>query len=71
MCIRDRFSVIWGSALLAECVARVAGAFTLPVATMAWLSTVLLVGAIVAGSMLGQAAAQPMEKLVRTEAAAA
>ncbi|WP_030393611.1 MULTISPECIES: VC0807 family protein [Kitasatospora] len=65
------FSVIWGSALLAECVARVAGAFTLPVATMAWLSTVLLVGAIVAGSMLGQAAAQPMEKLVRTEAAAA
>ncbi|KJY40209.1 VC0807 family protein [Streptomyces sp. NRRL S-495] len=64
------FSVIWGSALLAECVARVAGAFTLPVATMAWLSTVLLVGAIVAGSVLGQAAAQPMEKLVRTEAAA-
>ncbi|MFD8693737.1 VC0807 family protein [Kitasatospora purpeofusca] len=65
------FSVIWGSALLAECVARVVGAFTLPVATMVWLSTVLLVGAIVAGSMLGQAAAQPMEKLVRTEAAAA
>ncbi|MFD7411391.1 VC0807 family protein [Kitasatospora purpeofusca] len=65
------FSVIWGSALLAECVARVAGAFTLPVATMAWLSTVLLVGAIVTGSVLGQAAAQPMEKLVRTEAAAA
>ncbi|SDT67791.1 hypothetical protein SAMN05216371_3632 [Streptomyces sp. TLI_053] len=65
------FSVVWGSALLAECVARVAGAFTLPVATMAWLSTVLLVGAIAAGSLLGQAAAQPMEKLVRTEAAAA
>ncbi|MFJ4794232.1 VC0807 family protein [Kitasatospora purpeofusca] len=65
------FSVIWGSALLAECVARVAGAFTLPVATMAWLSTVLLVGAIVTGSVLGQAAAQPMEKLVRTEADAA
>ncbi|MFJ4092410.1 VC0807 family protein [Kitasatospora sp. NPDC089913] len=65
------FSVVWGSALLAECVARVVGAFTLPVATMAWLSTVLLVGAIAAGSLLGQAAAQPMEKLVRTEAAAA
>ncbi len=62
--------MIWGSALLAECAARVAGAFTLPVATMVWLSTVLLVGAIVAGSVLGQAAAQPMEKLVRTEAAA-
>ncbi|MFE6744873.1 VC0807 family protein [Kitasatospora purpeofusca] len=65
------FSVIWGSALLAECVARAAGAFTLPVATMAWLSTVLLVCGIGAGSVLGQAAAQPMEKLVRTEAAAA
>ncbi|MFC5663670.1 VC0807 family protein [Kitasatospora misakiensis] len=64
------FSVIWGTALLAECVGRVVGAFTLPVATMAWLSTALLVGAIVAGSVLGQAAAQPMEKLVRTEAAA-
>ncbi|MFE2110067.1 VC0807 family protein [Kitasatospora sp. NPDC059463] len=64
-----RFSAIWGTALLAECVARVAGAFTLPVATMAWLSTVLLVAGIAAGSVLGQAAAQPMEKLVRTEAA--
>ncbi|MFF8769663.1 VC0807 family protein [Kitasatospora sp. NPDC015120] len=64
-----RFSAIWGTALLAECVARVAGAFTLPVATMAWLSTVLLVAGIVAGSVLGQAAAQPMEELVRTEAA--
>ncbi|MEV0192646.1 VC0807 family protein [Kitasatospora purpeofusca] len=65
------FSVIWGSALLAECVARAAGAFTLPMATMAWLSTVLLVCGIGAGSVLGQAAAQPMEKLVRAEAAAA
>ncbi|MER7702056.1 VC0807 family protein [Kitasatospora sp. NPDC097605] len=64
------FSIIWGTALLAECVARVAGAFTLPVATMAWLSTVLLITAIAAGAVLGQAAAQPMEKLVRAEAAA-
>ncbi|MFJ8433503.1 VC0807 family protein [Kitasatospora sp. NPDC094019] len=64
------FSAVWGSALLAECVARVVGAFTLPVATMAWLSTVLLIAGIAAGSVLGQAAAQPMEKLVRAEAAA-
>ncbi|MFI6846064.1 VC0807 family protein [Kitasatospora sp. NPDC050467] len=63
------FSGIWGAALLTECVARVVGAFTLPVSTMAWLSTVFLVGAIVAGSVLGQTAADPMEKLVRTEAA--
>ncbi|MFJ2865066.1 VC0807 family protein [Kitasatospora sp. NPDC087314] len=64
------FAGIWGTALLAECVARVVGAFTLPVATMAWLSTVFLIGAIVAGSMLGQIAVEPMEKLVRAEAEA-
>ncbi|MBP0452164.1 hypothetical protein J5Y04_21850 [Kitasatospora sp. RG8] len=62
-------SGIWGVALLTECTARVIGAFTLPVSTMAWLSTVLLVGAIVVGSLLGQTAAEPMEKLVRAEAA--
>ncbi|MFJ9441874.1 VC0807 family protein [Kitasatospora sp. NPDC101235] len=61
------FSGIWGTALLTECAARVVGAFTLPVSTMAWLSTVLLIGAIVAGSMLGQIAVEPMERLVRTE----
>ncbi|WP_316522848.1 VC0807 family protein [Kitasatospora brasiliensis] len=64
------FSGIWGTALLTECAARVAGAFTLPVSTMAWLSTVFLVGAIAAGSMLGQIAVEPMEKLVRAEAEA-
>ncbi|MFJ9946717.1 VC0807 family protein [Kitasatospora sp. NPDC091207] len=63
------FSGIWGTALLAECVARVVGAFTLPVSTMAWLSTVFLIGAIGAGSVLGHRAADPMEKLVRAEAA--
>ncbi|MEE1786845.1 hypothetical protein PUR71_28660 [Streptomyces sp. SP17BM10] len=62
------FSAIWGTALLGECAARVIGAFTLPVSTMAWLSTVFLIGAIVAGSMLGQTAAEPMAKLVTAEA---
>ncbi len=62
------FSAVWGLALLGECVARVVGAFTLPVDTMAWLSTVFLVGAIALGAVLGRAAADPMEKLVRTEA---
>ncbi|MEV7182767.1 VC0807 family protein [Kitasatospora sp. NPDC093102] len=61
------FSGIWGTALLTECAARVVGAFTLPVSTMAWLSTVFLIGAIVAGSMLGQIAVEPMERLVRAE----
>jgi hypothetical protein len=40
------FSVIWGVALLAECVARLVGAFTLPVSTMVWLSTVFTMSAI-------------------------
>ncbi|MFJ3214665.1 VC0807 family protein [Kitasatospora sp. NPDC086801] len=61
------FAGVWGTVLLAECVARVVGAFTLPVATMAWLSTVFLIGAIAAGSLLGQIAADPMEKLVAAE----
>ncbi|MEV6971927.1 VC0807 family protein [Kitasatospora sp. NPDC093806] len=64
------FSAIWGTALLTECAARVVGAFTLPVATMAWLSTALLVAAIAAGSVLGQHAAEPMAKLVTAETAA-
>ncbi|MEU6231882.1 VC0807 family protein [Kitasatospora sp. NPDC047058] len=62
-------SAIWGTALLTECAARVAGAFTLPVSTMAWLSTVFLVAALVVGSVLGQIAADPMEKLIGAETA--
>ncbi|MER6304096.1 VC0807 family protein [Kitasatospora sp. NPDC001539] len=62
------FAGIWGTALLAECAARVVGAFTLPVSTMAWLSTVFLIAAIAAGSMLGQIAVEPIEKLVGAEA---
>ncbi|MFD8785936.1 VC0807 family protein [Kitasatospora sp. NPDC059599] len=64
------FSGIWGTALLAECAARVVGAFTLPVSTMTWLSTVFLLGAILAGSLLGRIAADPMEKLVSAETGA-
>src|SRR5215471_1297550 len=40
------FSTIWGVALLAECAARLVGAYTLPVTTMVWLSTVITLGAI-------------------------
>ena len=41
------FSVIWGLALLADCTARLIGAYTLPVGTMVWLGTVLIVATIV------------------------
>ena len=66
------FTLIWGAILLLECVARVVGAFTLPVATMVWLSNVLLIAAIVLASVIGGAvAADPMEKMIDAELAPA
>ncbi|WP_372408237.1 VC0807 family protein [Streptomyces luteireticuli] len=60
------FSLVWGAALLTECVARVIGAYTLPVETMAsWGSTAMLLGAIALGIVAGGAlAVAPMEKLL-------
>lgn len=65
------FSAIWGTALLAECVARLIGAYTLPVTTMAWLSTVLTLGAIGLAITIGGAAAGPMAHLMEKETAGA
>lgn len=62
------FSAIWGTALLAECVARLIGAFTIPVSTMVWLSTVLTVGSIGVAIVIGGIAAGPMEQMIRAEA---
>ncbi|KOU33544.1 VC0807 family protein [Streptomyces sp. WM6378] len=65
------FSVVWGGALLTECVARVVGAYTIPVDTMVGLGTVILVVAIGAAVVIsGALAVGPMEKLVEGEAAA-
>jgi hypothetical protein len=63
------FSTIWGLALLAECVARLAGAYLLPVTTMVWLSTVLTLGAIGVAIMAGGVAAAPIAKMIETAAA--
>ncbi|WP_413085200.1 VC0807 family protein [Streptomyces caniferus] len=64
-----RFSLIWGTVLVVECVARVIGAYTLPVHTMVWLGTVLTVVAIlVAMVVAGGGAAEPMERMVSAEA---
>ncbi|MER6961827.1 VC0807 family protein [Streptomyces sp. NPDC000618] len=70
---RERaFSVVWGVVLLAECVVRVVGAYTVPVDTMVWLGSVVMVVAIGLGIGLGGAlGAGPMEAMVRFEAAAA
>ncbi|MGI5160763.1 VC0807 family protein [Microbispora sp. CA-102843] len=63
-----RFSGIWGGVLLAECVARLIGAFTLPVSTMVWLSNVMLIAAIVLGLVLaGAFASGPIMMMVNIE----
>lgn len=60
------YTAIWGIVLLADCAARVAGAFTLPVGTMVWLSTVMIVAAIgLAMIVSGGVAAAPMEAMLR------
>jgi hypothetical protein len=65
------FSAIWGSVLLADCVARVAGAYLLPVATMAWLGSVLAMGAIALAMVLGGVAASPIMRMIEAEETAA
>ncbi len=61
------FSAIWGAALLAECITRLVGAFTLPVATMVWLSTVFTLGAIGVAITVSGVAARPIEKMIDAE----
>jgi hypothetical protein len=63
------FSTIWGVTLLADCVARLIGAYTLPVTTMVWLSTVFTLGAIGLAMMIGGVAAAPIQKMIDAEAA--
>lgn len=59
------YSIVWGSVLLAECVARVVGAYTLPVDTMVWLGNVILLAAIMLAFRLGHLlAVRPMKTLV-------
>ena len=65
-----QFSATWGLALLAECAARLAGAYTLPVTTMVWLGTVMTLGAIAVAIVAGGAAAGPIQTLIDAEAAA-
>ena len=64
------FSTIWGLALLAECSARLVGAYTLPVTTMVWLGTVMTLGSIGVAIVAGGAAAGPVQKMIDAEAAA-
>ena len=65
------YSSIWGVALLGECVARVIGAYTLPVSTMVWLGGVMTLSAIGLAITLGGVAVAPIERMVRAETSAA
>ncbi|MEU5041204.1 VC0807 family protein [Streptomyces griseorubiginosus] len=63
-----RFSVVWGVVLLAECVGRVVGAYTLPVDTMVWLGSVVMVGSMaVAFLVSGALGAGPMARMLIAE----
>ncbi|MFJ9106370.1 VC0807 family protein [Streptomyces sp. NPDC102405] len=63
-----RFSVVWGVVLLAECVLRVVGAYTLSVDTMVWLGTVVMIVAMaVAFLVSGAVGAGPMARMLIAE----
>jgi hypothetical protein len=64
------FSTIWGLALLAECAARLVGAYTLPVTTMVWLGTVMALVSVGVAIVVGGATAGPIQKMIDAEAAA-
>ncbi|MFD9545609.1 VC0807 family protein [Streptomyces sp. NPDC060022] len=63
-----RFSVLWGAALLAECVVRVVGAYTVPVDTMVWLGAVVVsVTITLAFIVSGPLAVVPMVRMIEEE----
>lgn len=64
------FSTIWGVALLADCAARLAGAYMLPVTTMVWLGTVFTLGAIGLAVVIGGTAAGPIQAMIEAESTA-
>ncbi|WP_406136638.1 VC0807 family protein [Streptomyces sp. NBC_01089] len=69
--LESLFSLVWGIALLAECVIRVVAVYSLPVDTMVWFGNVIMGCCVVLAMLVGGAlAAAPMERLVAAEAAA-
>lgn len=67
-----RFSAVWGGALLAECAVRAVGAYTVPVETMVWAGTVLMIGTMVVAFLVsGRFGVVPMEHMIAAEAGAA
>lgn len=63
-----RASLIWGIGFMLESAARVVGAFTLPVETMVWLSTVLFLGSFAVIMVVAGAATAAAGQMVASEA---
>jgi len=64
-----RFSAVWGGALLAECAVRAVGAYTVPVETMVWAGTVLMIVTMVLAFLVsGRVGVVPMERMIAAEA---
>ncbi|BFV59148.1 hypothetical protein KCMC57_up42520 [Kitasatospora sp. CMC57] len=61
------FSLVWGTALLIECAAKVVGAYTFPVETMVWLGPVMLAAAITCGIAVGNLIAGRMAERLAAE----
>ena len=65
------FSLVWGVVLLGECVVRVVGAYTLPVDTMVWLGSLIMIGSMMLGFLVsGALAAGPMARMLLAEVGA-
>ncbi|WIV59957.1 VC0807 family protein [Amycolatopsis nalaikhensis] len=63
-----RSSFVWGVGFMLESAARVVGAFTLPVSTMVWLSTVIFVGSFAVIMLISGASAKEAGAMVAAEA---
>ncbi|CAM5249041.1 Intracellular septation protein A OS=Streptomyces tendae OX=1932 GN=GUR47_18630 PE=4 SV=1 [Streptomyces tendae] len=60
-----RFSAVWGAAFVGECAVRIVGVYTLPVDTMVWLGTVVMIVTMaVAFVVSGALGAGPMVHMV-------
>ncbi|MFI1759339.1 VC0807 family protein [Streptomyces sp. NPDC020571] len=60
-----RFSAVWGVAFVGECGLRIVGVYTLPVDTMVWLGTVvMIVTMVVAFVVSGALGAGPMVHMI-------
>jgi hypothetical protein len=66
--LQARYSAVWGVVLLAECAARIVGAFTLPVSTMAWASDAMIALAIATAAIVsGALCVNRMQALIEGE----